>query len=218
MGSIPPIGFDNQSFFNIFNQTNSKNSDELLKNAAAGQSTLSSISQLGQTINDLYAYAQKTGDENVINGFKSAIASMGNDISSSRALNFLTYANELKENNGEGFKNLFSTIGKVAGENLGSNVNTVIDTINNAEGKFGQKSVNKVLEGLNKIVETGKEENPLTMSDTLYSYLNTVNSILNSGQEQSEIEKAMEDFISGLGEQETVASINQYISNFKPNF
>ncbi len=217
MAGIPPIGTsNNQSIFNLLNQENLKSND-LLKNAAFGQASMSTISELGQTINNLYSYAQKTGDENVINGFKSALTSMGNDITSSRAVNFLTYANTLKTNNAESFMNLFSTLGKLSNENLGANTNSVIDTINNAQSKFGQGGADKVLEGLNKILETGKGENPLGITDTLNTYLNQTNTILNSGKEQSEIEKVLNDFLTGLGEQESIASINQYLTNFKPN-
>jgi hypothetical protein len=215
MSSISPVGF-NQDLTNLFS-TNTNNSNNLL-NVISGESTLTTISSMGQQINNLYSLVQSSGDKDVINGFKTAMLSMGNDIGNMRSVNFFNNMENMSYTDKKDFNKTFSTLNELNKNGLDGQVNHFIDTFNNAVDKFGTKNTGDFLDTTKSLIEKTANDDRLKANSTLSSYLDTYNSILNSTQsDKTEKENLAENFLKNIGEQETITAVNQYITEFKNN-
>ena len=218
MSSISPVGF-NQDLTNLFstNTNNTNNSNNLL-NVISGESTLTTISSMGQQINNLYSLVQSSGDKDVINGFKTAMLSMGNDIGNMRSVNFFNNMENMSYTDKKDFNKTFSTLNELNKNGLDGQVNHFIDTFNNAVDKFGTKNMGDFLDTTKSLIEKTANDDRLKVNSTLSSYLDTYNSILNSTQsDKIEKENLAENFLKNIGEQETITAVNQYITEFKNN-
>ena len=218
MSSISPVGF-NQDLTNIFtsNTYNSQNSNNLL-NIVSGESALATISSMGRQINNLYSLVKSSGDKDVEAGFKTAMLAIGQDVGNMRSVKFFENAENISYTDKKNFNKIFSTLNELNKNGLDGEVNQFIDTLNNTVDKLGKEKVGDFLDATKKLVEKTAGEDRLKANSTMFSYLNTYNDILNSTKlEKGEKEALAKDFLENLGKQETVASINQYMGNFKNN-
>ena len=216
MSSISPVGF-NQDLTNLFtsNTANSNNSNNLLK-VVSGESSLATISSMGQQINNLYSLVQSSGDKDVVNGFKTAMLSMGNDIGNMRSINFFNNVENMSYTNKEDVNKVFSTLNELNKNGLDGQVNHFIDTFNNTADKLGTDNMDNFLDTTKNLIEKTASDDRLSANSTMSSFLNTYNDILNSTDlEKADKENLVKDFLKDLNSQETITSINQYVNDFR---
>ncbi len=218
MSSISPIGF-NQDITNFFNSrsASSTNSNNLL-NIVSGETSLATISSMGQQINNLYSLVQSSGDKDAINGFKTAMLSMGSDMGNMRSVNFFNNMENMSYTDKKNFNKVFSTLNELNKNSLDGQVNNFIDTFNNAVDKFGTKDMGDFLDTMKNLIEKTAGGDRLKANSTLFSFLNTYNDILNSENlKKNDKETIASKFLKDIDSRETITSINQYIKDFKSN-
>ncbi len=218
MSSITPVGF-NQDLTNLFNinDSNSKNSNNML-NIVSGQSTLTTISSMGQQINNLYSLVKSSGNKDVEEGFKTAMLNIGQDIGNLRSINFFNNLESISQTDVKDFNKAFGTLNELHKNGLDGQINKFIDTFNNTVEKFGNENIGDFLDTTKNLIEKTATDDRIEANSTMFSYLNTYNDILNSTSLNKEDKQALSsDFLKNLGNQETITAINQYINNFRNN-
>ncbi len=217
MSTVSSINSNN--FSPLINNLTSNSSNNLLSENISQilekESSISTISKMGEQINKIYSFAKSTKDEDTIEGFKTAMFILNSQMSSSRAINFFKTAENLTYTNAETFSNLFSTVNSLNKNNQTSTINSFIDAINTISDKFGTEDLNSFLEKTQKLSEKLGSEDRLNSDKTMFSYLNTVKDIVNSSKNTEENESLLNTFLQGVNTNSSISAIDQYIQNFR---
>jgi len=215
MNSINSINNYGENFLNsILNSKQNQDNLNGFGTSIQGESVLNSISTMGKQINDIYSILKESGDEEAINGFKTALNTLGNNINDFSSINFLNLANDLSKNDKETLNNLFTTIEKLDDSGLSNNVYGFINTVNNYEKSLGRENLNDFIKTTSSLADKFENEDALKSASTLNDYLKMVNTISNIKDENVNKEEVYKTFAKGINERNDLDTINKYINNF----
>ncbi len=202
----------NNSQLNSNSNLLSENISEILEQ----QSSLNTISKMGSQINKIYSFAKSTKNNNVINGFKTAMFLLNNQLTSSRAINFFKTAEYLTFGNAETFSSLFTSINKLNKNGLTGVINNFMDAVNNISEKLGGNELKNFLETTDKLTEKLGAEKNSKASQIMFRYFSTINNLLSSNSLSTENkEELLSNFLKEINNKESSVSVENYIKNFR---
>ena len=214
MSGINSINNYSENFINSFLNQNKKQELNGFSSSIQSESVLNSISTMGKQINDIYNTLKTNGDEKAIEGFKSALNSIGTNPGDFSSINFINFANDLAKNDKDTLSNLFTTIEKMDDSGLSNNVYGFINTVTNFANTFGKDNLNGFLNTTSNLADKFHNEDALKSASTLNDYLKMVNSISNIKDNNINKTEVYKTFVKGINKQNNIDSINKYIKDF----